>query len=144
MEIEFKPIGTVRSPVKERERRDASDVIAEIIIDPEFAEGLEGVEDFSHLTVIYYMHKSRKPAPLKVHPKYRKEPTPIGVFASRSPDRPNALGKTIVKILERRENVLKVKGLDAIDGTPVIDIKPYIPDIDSVTGAELPSWMTQN
>lgn len=141
MEISLKPIGTVRSPIKERGRRDSSDIIAEIVLEPELTEGLDNLDDFSHITIIYYMHQSRKPAPLKIHPKYRTEPTPIGVFASRSPDRPNALGKTIVKILERRENVLKVQGLDAIDGTPVIDIKPYIPDIDSVPDARLPRWM---
>ena len=81
---------------------------------------------------------------MKVHPKYRTEPTPVGVFASRSPDRPNALGKTVVKLLERRENVLKVQGLDAIDDTPVIDIKPYIPDIDGVPDAGLPPWMKKD
>jgi len=141
MEISIKPIGTVNSPLKERERRDTKDIIADIVIAPEFTEGLENLEDFSHIIIIYYMHKSHTPPPLKVHPKYRKEPTPVGVFASRSPDRPNALGKTIVKLLERQGNVLKVQGLDAIDGTPVIDIKPYIPDIDCVPDAGIPKWM---
>ena len=99
----------------------------------------------SFLTIIiYYMHKSHQPAPLKVRPKYRTEPTPVGVFASRSPDRPNALGKTVVKILERSGNVLKVQGLDAIGGTPVIDIKPYIPDIDSALDATVPRWMQKS
>ena len=144
MGINLKPIGTVRSPIKERERRSADDVIAEIAIDPEFAEGLDNLEEFSHITVIFYFHKTHKPAPLKVRPKYRTEPAPIGVFASRSPDRPNAIGKTTVKLLERRANVLKVQGLDAIDGTPVLDIKPYIPDIDAVPDARVPRWMTKN
>jgi tRNA (adenine37-N6)-methyltransferase len=144
MEITLKPIGTVRSPVKDRERRDASSVIAEIIVDPAFSAGLDNLEEYSHISVIFYFHKSRKPAPLKVHPKQRTEPTPVGVFASRSPDRPNALGMTAVKLLERRENVLKVLGLDAIDGTPVIDIKPYIPGMDSVPDAKVPLWMKQS
>jgi tRNA (adenine37-N6)-methyltransferase len=142
-DIHLKPIGTVRSPLKERERRDAAEVIAEIIIDPALAEGLDNLIEFSHIIIIYYMHKSSKPAPLKVYPKYRTEPTPVGVFASRSPDRPNALGKTTVKLLERHENVIKVQGLDALDGTPVIDIKPCIPDIDSVPDARIPKWMTK-
>jgi tRNA (adenine37-N6)-methyltransferase len=144
MEIILKPIGSVHSPIKERDRRDASEIIAEIIIDPSLAEGLDNLVDFSHITIIYYMHLSHIPAPLKVHPKYRTEPTPVGVFASRSPDRPNALGKTTVKLLERHENILKVQGLDAIDGTPVLDIKPYIPDIDSVPHARVPRWMTKS
>lgn len=144
MDINLKPIGAVRSPIKKRERRNAKDIISEIIIEPAYAEGLGNLDDFSHITVIFYMHKSHKPAPLKVHPKYRTEPTPVGVFASRSPDRPNALGKTIVKLLERRGNILKVQGLDAIDGTPVIDLKPYIPSLDSVPDAKLPRWMTES
>ncbi len=139
--IVLQPIGIVRSPIKDRERRDTKDTIAEIVLDTTFTEGLDNLDEFSHIIVIYYFHKTKKPAPLKVHPKYRTEPTPIGVFASRSPDRPNALGKTIVKLLERRENILKVQGLDAIDGTPVIDIKPYIPELDFVAGARIPRWM---
>ena len=143
-EIILKPIGVVHSEIKERERRDAKDIVAEIILDPAFTEGLDNLDEFSHIIVIYYMHRSRKPAPMKVHPKYRTEPTPVGVFASRSPDRPNALGKTTVKLLERHKNVLKVQGLDAIDGTPVIDIKPYIPDLDCVADARAPRWMTKS
>jgi tRNA (adenine37-N6)-methyltransferase len=144
MDITLKPIGTVHSPLQDRERRDASAVIAEIIIEPEYAAGLDNLEDFSHIIVIFYLHQSRKPAPLKVHPRMRKDPAPVGVFASRSPDRPNALGKTTVKLLEHHDNILKVKGLDAIDGTPVIDIKPYIPDIDATPEAKVPPWMTQS
>jgi tRNA (adenine37-N6)-methyltransferase len=143
MEIILKPIGTVHSPLKARERRDASKIVSEIILDTELTEGLDNLNEFSYITIIYFMHKSHKPAPLKIHPKIRKDPTPVGVFASRSPDRPNALGKTTVKLLERRENVLKVQGLDAIDGTPVLDIKPYIPGMDSVPDAKVPRWMTE-
>ena len=67
----------------------------------------------------------------------------MGVFATRSPDRPNPIGKTTVKIVERRGNVLRVQGLDAIDGSPVLDIKPYLPGYDSVEGARAPSWMVK-
>lgn len=144
LEIVLKPIGTVRSEIKQRKRRDANDIISEIVIDPSFTEALENIEDFSHIVVIYYMHQSRKPAPMKVHPRYRSEPTPVGVFASRSPDRPNPLGKTNVRLLERRGSILKVQGLDAIDGTPVIDIKPYIPDVDTVADARVPKWMKKS
>jgi len=143
-EFKLKAIGTVRSEITQRERRDASNIVSEIVIDPSLTEALENIEDFSHIVVIYYMHRSHQPAPVKVHPKYRSEPTPVGVFASRSPDRPNPLGKTNVRLLERRGNVLKVRGLDAIDGTPVVDIKPYIPGIDTVPDARVPKWMTES
>ena len=143
-EIKFKAIGTVRSEIKGRERHDTKDVVSEIVLDPALTEALDNLDEFSHIIVIYFMHKSHKPAPMKVHPRFRTEPAPVGVFASRSPDRPNALGKTTVKLLERRENVLKVQGLDAIDGTPVIDIKPYIPGLDSVDNSRVPRWMTKS
>jgi len=142
-EIKFKAIGTVHNEIKERAHRDTRDIISEIVLDSNLTEGLDDIEDFSHLVIIYFMHKSRKPFPMKVHPRYRMDLTPVGVFASRSPDRPNPLGKTIVKLLERKKNVLKVQGLDAMDGTPVIDIKPYIPEIDSVKDARVPRWMTK-
>src|SRR4030066_1879893 len=142
-EIKFKAIGTVRNEIKKRDRHDTKDIISEIILDPDLAEGLDDIEDFSHLIIIFFMHKSRLPFPLKVRPRFRVEPTPVGVFASRSPDRPNPLGKTTVRLLERRKNVLKVQGLDAMDGTPVIDIKPYIPGIDAVENARVPPWMTK-
>jgi tRNA-Thr(GGU) m(6)t(6)A37 methyltransferase TsaA len=143
-DINLKAIGIVRSGIKSRERRDARSVISEIVLDPGLTEALDNLDEFSHIIVIYYMHQSHKPAPMKVHPKYRLEASPVGVFASRSPDRPNPIGKTTVKLMERRDNVLKVQGLDAIDGTPVIDIKPYITGLDSVDGARTPPWMTKS
>ena len=142
-EINFKAIGTVRNEIKERDRHDTGDIISEIVLDPDLTEGLDDIEDFSHLIIIYFMHKSRLPFPLKVRPRFRVENKQVGVFASRSPDRPNPLGKTTVKLLERRGNILKVQGLDALDGTPVIDIKPYIPGIDAVKDARVPPWMTK-
>jgi tRNA-Thr(GGU) m(6)t(6)A37 methyltransferase TsaA len=143
-EIKLRAIGAVRSGIKARGRQDSRDVVAEIEIDPGLTEALDDLDEFSHIIVIYYMHKSRRPFPMKVRPRHGMVPTPVGVFASRSPDRPNALGKTTVKLLERRGNILKVRGLDAIDGTPVIDIKPYIPGIDAVADARVPRWVEKS
>jgi tRNA-Thr(GGU) m(6)t(6)A37 methyltransferase TsaA len=140
-DINLKAIGTVRSEIKTRGWDDTKDTIAEIVLDPSLTEALDSLEDFSHIIVIYYLHKSHQPPPMKVHPRFRVDIKAVGVFASRSPDRPSPLGKATVKLLERRANILKVRGLDAINGTPVIDIKPYIPDIDAVAGARLPRWM---
>jgi tRNA-Thr(GGU) m(6)t(6)A37 methyltransferase TsaA len=142
--VTFKTIGIIRNELKKRERRDTRNVISKIIIDPALTEGLDNLDEFSHIIVIYWLHQSRTPFPLKVHPRHQKELKPVGVFASRSPDRPNPLGKTTVKLLERHGNILKVQGLDAIDGSPVIDIKPYIPGIDAVKGARGPKWMTKS
>ncbi len=140
-EITLKPIGIVKSEIKQPVRRKAGDIVSEIIIDKSFTESLDNLEEFSHIIVLYWIHKSRRPAPKKVRPMGNPAHDLMGVFATRSPDRPNPVGKTTVRLLERRGNILKVQGLDAIDGSPVIDIKPYIPGYDSPEDARAPSWM---
>ncbi|HJX13853.1 MAG TPA: tRNA (N6-threonylcarbamoyladenosine(37)-N6)-methyltransferase TrmO [Dehalococcoidales bacterium] len=142
-EMTLIPIGFVRNGVKEPVKRRFRDVVSEIVIDSGLTEALDDIEEFSHLIVIFWLHRSRRPAPKKVYPMGNPEHGLMGVFATRSPDRPNPLGKTTVELLERQGNVLKVRGLDAIDGTPVIDIKPYIPGYDSAADARAPSWMVK-
>ena len=137
----LKAIGMVRSKIKQPARRNCKDVVSEIVVDTSLTEALDNLDEFSHIIVIYWMHQSRLPAPKKVRPKSKPELPLMGVFATRSPDRPNPIGKATVRLLKRRGNVLEVKGLDAIDGTPVIDIKPYIPGYDSVDNAKAPSWV---
>ncbi|UCH42652.1 MAG: SAM-dependent methyltransferase [Dehalococcoidales bacterium] len=80
--------------------------------------------------------------PLRVHPRGRQELPLRGIFAVRTPNRPNRIGKATVRLIEIDDNILKVKGLDALDGSPVIDIKPYIPGYDSVDEASVPPWIT--
>jgi len=142
-EINLKAIGTVRSETKEPTRQKSTDIVSEIIIDSSLAEALDNLDEFSHIIVLYWMHKSPHRAPKKVHPRGNPGTEPIGVFATRSPDRPNPIGKCTVRLLERKDNILKVQGLDAIDGTPVLDIKPYIPGYDTVDNAKAPAWMTK-
>ena len=139
--ITMKAIGFVRNEIKQPEKRDCKDVISEIVIDDSLTEALDNLDEFSHIIVIYWMHQSTGSAPKKVHPKGNPEHPLMGVFATRSPSRPNPVGKATVRLLQRQGNILKVKGLDAIDGTPVIDIKPYIPGYDSVKRAKAPSWV---
>jgi tRNA-Thr(GGU) m(6)t(6)A37 methyltransferase TsaA len=141
--ITLEPIGIVRSETKEPSRRKSEDVVSEIIIDSRLTEALDNLDEFSHIIVLYWIHQSRRPAPKKVHPRGNPEHALMGVFATRSPDRPNPVGKSTARLLRRRGNVLTVQGLDAIDGTPVIDIKPYIPGYDSVDDARAPSWMVK-
>jgi tRNA-Thr(GGU) m(6)t(6)A37 methyltransferase TsaA len=142
-EITLKAIGTVRSGLKEPTRQKYEDAVAEIIIDKDLTGALDDIDDFSHIIVLWWVHKSRRPFPMKVRPRGNPANKLVGVLASRSPDRPNPIGKTTVRLLERRGNVLKVQGLDAIDGTPVLDIKPYIPGYDSADGATAPKWTTK-
>lgn len=140
-EIKLTPIGVVRNEIKEPTHEDSSDIVSEINIDSSLTEALDDLEKFTHIIVLYWIHRSRHPAPMKVHPRGNKERALMGVFATRSPSRPNPIGKATVSLLERKGNILKVRGLDAIDGSPVLDIKPYIPGYDSVDDAGAPSWM---
>ena len=138
------PIGFVKNNITEPKRENWESVISEIIINEDLTEALSRIEEFSHIIVIYWMHKvpPSQRSVLKVHPKGDRNLPLVGVLASRSPARPNPIGITTVKLLERRDNALKVIGLDAIDGTPVLDIKPSIPGNDSPTKAKTPGWIT--
>ncbi len=113
------------------------------MLDSRWTDALDKLDEYSHITVLYWMHIQGGEPPTKVHPQHREDLPMVGLFASRSPQRPNPLGKTIVRLLERKGNVLKVQGLDAIDGSPVIDIKPYMPGIDSVDNAKVSSWQNK-
>ena len=137
------PIGTVKNNVKEPQEDNWEAVISEIVINKEYEQALDQIEGFSHAIVLYWMSRiaPARRAVLKVHPKRRKDLPLVGVFATRSPARPNPIGLTTVKVLKRRGNILKVKGLDAIEGTPVLDIKPYLPGYDSPAPARTPDWI---
>ena len=142
----LKAIGIVQNKVKQVPGSGYKwqKIVSEIVLDDSLTEAMDNLDEFSHIIVLYWMHQSTEPAPVKVHPKGRAELPRVGVFASRSPDRPNPVGKATVRLLQRRRNVLTVQGLDAVDGTPVIDIKPYLPEIDSVDSAKVPSWITKH
>ncbi len=140
----LKAIGIVRSDLKERTsaRLDLKKITAEIEIDPQLNEALDGLEGFSHIIIIYWMHRAIfDKNQLKTFPMGNKEAGLQGLFAVRTPNRPNPIGKTTVRLLARRGNILKVQGLDAIDGSPVLDIKPYIPGYDSTAEATVPNWV---
>ena len=140
-------IGIVKNAVKEPPGPEYNwqDAVSEIVVDNSLTEALNGLEGFSHIIIIYWMHRVnyREPFSTKIHPRGNPELPLVGRFATRSPHRPNPLGMSTVRLLKRQGNVLKVNGLDAIDGTPVIDIKPHIPGSDSPADAKTPSWITR-
>jgi tRNA-Thr(GGU) m(6)t(6)A37 methyltransferase TsaA len=144
-ELILKPIGRVKSPVTERPEPGFhwDDIVSEITLDDSLVEGLEGLEEYSHVIVIYWLHKSVEAdrMALKVHPRRKTDGQPVGLFASRSPFRPNPLAMKVVRLIEKKGNLLSVRGLDAIDGTPVLDIKPFIPGYDSPAGVTAPKWL---
>lgn len=130
----FKPIGVIHSPYNQdnrppRQGRLAPDVSATIELDEEYAEGLRGIEIHEYIMVLFVFDQSEG---------WRAEVTPpgadrsYGVFATRSPNRPCPIGLTTVKLVKREGNTLHIAGIDAFDGTPVLDIKPYISRIDAI------------
>jgi tRNA-Thr(GGU) m(6)t(6)A37 methyltransferase TsaA len=132
--MNLRPIGFVRNEVNETpERRDWwQELVSEIVIDEGLTEGLDGLENCSHIIVLYWMHRLKLDTiRLKIHPRGDKNVPIRGLFATRTPSRPNPIGKMTVRLLRCEGNVLTVRGLDALDGTPVIDIKPYAPGYDS-------------
>jgi len=139
----FVPIGRVLNGVEYPNRVKWETIISEVVIATHLMEALDGIDGFSHVLIIFYLHKvdEDRRSRLKVHPQGKRELPLVGVFATRSPVRPNPIGITAVKLLEREENVLKVLGLDAYDGTPVLDIKPYLRRGDLIEEATMPDWL---
>ncbi|HIC96487.1 TPA: tRNA (N6-threonylcarbamoyladenosine(37)-N6)-methyltransferase TrmO [Candidatus Bipolaricaulota bacterium] len=130
-EVKLKPIGIIHTPHKRLEdvpiQPCMSGCIGEIEVDRQYQEGLKDIEGFSHIVILYLFHRSRGYS-LSVKPFLDDKPR--GLFATRHPRRPNPIGISTVKLLERERNVLKVLGIDVLDGTPLIDIKPHVPQFD--------------
>jgi len=129
----YEPIGTIHSPWTDIEGMPiqpagARGVRGTVEVSGKFQEGLNGIEGFSRIILIYSFHKCTGSA-LTVKPFL--DPTPRGVFATRAPRRPNAIGLSIVRLVERDGRTLVIEDVDILDGTPVLDIKPYVPLFDS-------------
>ena len=146
MSIQMEPIGRVVNQIA----HGAHDVrwesvVSTIVVAPEWVEGLDGIEAFSHIIVIFYLDRAQgeRPLRLKTHPMGRRGLPEVGIFATRTPFRPNGIGLTTVRLLRREGNELTVEGLDAYDGTPVLDIKPYLPRGDRVADATVAGWVRQ-
>lgn len=122
--ILLEPIGFVRTKAGSLKAR-RQHLVSELVLSEEYTNGLEGIDEYSHIFVIYWLHKVRKSERRHLLTHSHHDARPVGVFGTRHPYRPNPIGLTVVELLEHRSNVLKVRGLDAFDGTPVLDIKPY-------------------
>jgi len=136
------PIGWVRNTISDSQDVTWEEIESQVVIEERFSEALEGLEEFSHIIVLFWLHrKKREPPPLKIRPEMREDMPLVGILATRAPVRPNSIGLTVVELLERQGNTLHVRGLDAYDGTPVLDIKPYLPRGDSVEKARVAPWV---
>jgi tRNA-Thr(GGU) m(6)t(6)A37 methyltransferase TsaA len=141
--VVINPIGVVKTNAVGDEVKDKTR-ISQIILNDELAQALEGIADFSHLFVIFWMNQIQedKRMVLKVHPRGRMDLPLLGVFATRTNLRPNPIGLTLVELLRVDGVTLTVRGLDAYDGTPILDIKPF--DFwDSADQARVPEWWTK-
>jgi tRNA-Thr(GGU) m(6)t(6)A37 methyltransferase TsaA len=131
MEIIMHPIGIIHSPFIEKEKTpiqaSRSQAIGLVDVSPDFADGLKDIEDFSHIYLLYVFHESSGYS-LQIKPFL--DDHEHGVFATRYPNRPNSIGLSIVRLLSRQGNTLTIEGVDVLDGTPLLDIKPYVPDFD--------------
>jgi len=119
------PIGYVHRDRPDEDVKDRN-IVSRVVLDTEFVEGLIGIEEFSHVYIIFWLNEFKTTTvKLKGHIFGKPEQPFVGVFATRSPIRPNLIGQTLVELIKCKENVLWVRGLDANNGTPVVDIKPY-------------------
>jgi len=144
-EIRYKPIGVIHSPFKEPRGTPIQPVGAKGIdgtveVFNEYIEGLKDVENFSHIILIYHFHLSRG-SPLKVKPYMDNKVR--GVFATRAPSRPNPIGISIVRLVSVERNILHIQDVDIVDGTPLLDIKPYVPEFD-IRGVKKTGWLKKN
>jgi len=129
----FQQIGFIHSPYKEISKTPiqpvfCNDIEGKVVLDIEYVGGLRGLEGFSHIYLLYYFHESKKIC-LRLKPYLLDQEQ--GIFATRAPHRPNKLGMSLVRLVKIKGNVLHVKDIDILDGTPLLDIKPYIQRFDS-------------
>jgi tRNA-Thr(GGU) m(6)t(6)A37 methyltransferase TsaA len=143
--ITLRIIGKVRNSVRKMKREGWESVVSDVIIDPKLEEALEGIEDYSHLVVLFWLSRVQKGQRIlkKIHPKSRKDLPLVGIFATRTQYRPNPIGLTVVKLIWRKKNILRMRGLDAMHGTPVIDIKPISPLQEFLKEPRVPKWYDQ-
>jgi tRNA-Thr(GGU) m(6)t(6)A37 methyltransferase TsaA len=146
MDFTLHSIATVRSPFCDLanmpvQPKGAKETFATLEFKPEYKEGLKDLDGFSHVYLIYYFHGVKAPK-LSVIPFNDKTNTPRGVFSTRTPMHPNGLGLSVVELVGVKDNIVTIKGVDILDGTPLLDIKPYIENFDKVEGEVRSGWMT--
>ena len=144
-EIKYRPIGMIYSPFKEPKGTPiqppaASGVEGIVEVFPEYAGGLKDLDGFSHVILVYHFHLARETS-LEVKPYMDEQPH--GVFATRAPSRPNPIGLSVVPLVKIERNILHVQNVDIVDRTPLLDIKPYVPDFD-MKDVQRTGWLEKN
>ena len=143
MSVNIKPIGYVENSRKVVEDDNWGGIVSKIILDEKYGEeSLTGIEEFSHAEVVYFFHEVNEEKIVNGarHPRNDSSLPKVGIFAQRGKNRPNRIGLSIVKILKREKNVLFVENLDAVNGTPVLDIKPVMTEFIPDEEIRQPNW----
>ncbi len=146
MKIELEAIAFVKNSRKELIDDNWSSIESEIeLTENIFTEAFEGIENFSHLVIIFFMNKVKDEKAIAQyrHPRNNESLPKLGTYAQRNKNRPNKLGLTTVELLERNARILKVKNLDAIDGTPILDIKPVMKQFEPKGEIKQPEWTNE-
>lgn len=140
--IQLIPIGKAKNAVKKSALTGWKNLVTEIVLDKRYTKGLDGIEEYSHVIIVYWMGQEKE-CHLKHHPQGRTDVPYGGIFACRCPQRPNRIAISTVKLLSRKKNSITVQGLDILDDTPILDIKPYTPVYDLVKKAKVPEWVNR-
>ena len=141
--VSLAPIAVVRNTAFDPRPDGWENVKSDLIFREDLLDALEGIDSYSHIIVVFSCH--RVPDDVKTHtfPPGDVDLPQQGILASRSQLRPNSVGVAVVQLLRKRKNIVRVLGLDAIDGTPIVDIKPYLPQFDSIPDATVPDWVNR-
>ncbi len=139
--MDLQQIGVIRTPykkIKDVPYNDSlTDEICDLVFFPAFEEGLKDAEQASHYIILYWLDKAKRTVLRERNPHDHKN---HGIFVTRTPNRPNPLGLSVAELVEKKGAILKVKGITALDKTPLLDIKPYFPDTDSIPNAAI-KWL---
>ena len=142
MKLEMEPVGREKNQITDRKDTSWGNDISTIMLEEPYISGLKGLEAFSHAIILFWLDQARydREKHLQRRPQNREDMPLVGIFAQRGKDRPNRIGMTAVEVLSVSDDSLTVSGLDAVDGTPVLDIKPYYPVYDK-KDATVPEWV---
>lgn len=137
--VKVQPIGYVKNKLGRRPYNEWRDTLSEIIISEEYQDALYRLDEFSHIEILFYIHEMDREFSTRIHPTRNPEYPLMGAFATRTPNRPSRIALTTCKLLSVKGNVLRVKELDAYNGSPVLDIKPY--SGKTVENLNMPQWI---
>ena len=137
------PIGFIENGFRESVPDGWERATHRLILADEWAPALDGIEQFSHLYVVFWLHQIFGPLSTHVYPEDRFDLPEVGILATRTPRRPNPIGLQVSELIARVGNVLHVRRLDALNGTPLLDVKPYLPDGDAIPDARVAPWVAR-